>query len=58
MIRSMFLRVERDHEYRQRVLAACRTKMLRDQARCSTGSSLDSVGDFVDVTRRIIEDEA
>jgi hypothetical protein len=56
--RACFLRLERDQEFRQRVLAACRLRELRDQARCAVGFNLDAVGEFVDVRRRIVEDVA
>ncbi len=57
-IRACFLRLERDNEYRARVLKACPNAFLRDRARLSAGTDLDSVGGFVAVPRRIIEDVA
>ena len=56
--KACFRRLERDDEYRPRVVAACQNAEIRLQARCAVGSSLDSVGDFVGVQRRIIEDVA
>lgn len=57
MRRVRFLRFERDHEYRPRIVAVA-TGMFREQAKMSYGDSLDAIGEIVDVRRRIVEDEA
>lgn len=55
---SIFRRLERDHEYRPRVVSRCPTYLMRDQARFAGGTSLDMIGEMVDVPRRIVEDVA
>lgn len=51
-----FLRLERDIEYRPRVLRAS-DGLTRDHARYAMGTSLDAIGDLLGVQRRIVEDE-
>lgn len=52
-----FKRMETDGEYRPRLLAHPRVYgLLYKNAQTFRGASLDAIGDFVDCSRRIVED--
>lgn len=57
MIRAAFLRLERDHELRERLRARA-TGIVAIQAITAYGRILDELAELVELRRRILEDVA
>lgn len=58
-IRACFLRLERDHELRDRVFKSCkRSGILAIQASTAYGKALDELAELCQLQRKIVEDVA
>jgi hypothetical protein len=60
-IRATYQRLERDSEYRERLLELprCWSTVLRQSVRDSSGTGLDTLGvELLDCPRKIVEDVA